>query len=98
MKRNRNRKPNAAVMSARRTNRPSAAGCAADAFRARGSRTMVVMESRYPWSIGLAGGTPPHPGLQQVDGQQQQEGNPQHHHGDGRGALVVVLLQFGDYQ
>eukprot|EP01022_Parablepharisma_sp_SALTPOND_P004178 TRINITY_DN1187_c2_g1_i1.p1 TRINITY_DN1187_c2_g1~~TRINITY_DN1187_c2_g1_i1.p1 ORF type:complete len:554 (-),score=206.99 TRINITY_DN1187_c2_g1_i1:2173-3834(-) len=36
------------------------------------------------------------PGLQQVDGQQQHEGHDQHHHGNGRGAGIVVLLQLGD--
>src|SRR5476651_1474855 len=36
------------------------------------------------------------PGLQQIDRQQHDEGGQQHDHGDGGGAGVVVLFQFGD--
>ncbi len=38
------------------------------------------------------------PPLQGVDGQQQHEGNRQHHHGQRGGAEHVVLLQLGDDQ
>src|SRR5450631_1362707 len=38
------------------------------------------------------------PVLQGVDSEHECEGQDQHHHGDGRGAGVIVLLQFGDDQ
>ena len=41
---------------------------------------------------------PPVPRLQQVHGQKRDQRSRQHHHGQGRGLLVLELLQLGDNQ
>src|SRR5580704_6169440 len=54
--------------------------------------------ARPPWDASAAAMSRQSPVLKCVDAEHEGEGQDQHHHGDGRCARIIILLQFADDQ
>src|SRR5258707_1391543 len=80
------------------TNKSARRASASAISMARPAALSVVAGDKLRGRTGTSGmaESPPAPRLQKIDGEQDAEGEREHHNGDRGGARIVVFLQLDD--